>query len=353
MFIAQDVDEIDILLYRIICGYYHVEYNNEKLKIIYPSIEIKYQAEQLYFSILDDHKFDTEWYSDLDLKMFLEKNQIWNNEKENSLKNQQLLLEKAKIDLYKDFTNNDLKKRHKKLISSLFTVINNLSIEKESFNYLTLPFFASTIKHEYILMNTVYNHCDQLFLSHNSDYRTMQEISLLVLKKQINMNMLRKIARSDIWKSYYYDNSMYPNGSLNTNDDYRNLINLTKMYESIKQHPECPTEEVIADDDALDGRFLVQKQKSTKEKQKNQVLDRVRGNKIKDAKELFVITQDTQETDQIFGLNDPKTMRDIKTSIDIAKQKGKVAWTDLEHVIEEKLMEQGKGGYNKIKENVK
>jgi hypothetical protein len=167
------------------------------------------------------------------------------------------------------------------------------------------------------------------------------------------MNKLRKIARSDIWKSYYNDNGIYANGVINTNDDYRNLVNLTKMYESIKQHPECPTEDIISDDDALDGWFLLQKDKSTKEKQKNQVLDRVRGNKIKDAKELFIITQDKQETDQIFGLNDPKTMRDIKNSVELAKQKGKVSWTDLEHVIEEKLIEQGKGGYNKIKENIK
>ena len=107
-----------------------------------------------------------------------------------------------------------------------------------------------------------------MFLDHQSDYKLIQELSLVVLKEQISMIKLRKIARSDIWKSYYSDNGIYPNGSINTNDDYRNLINLTKMYDSIKQHPECPTQDIIDDDDALDGWFLLQKDKSTKEKQK-------------------------------------------------------------------------------------
>jgi|688.fasta_scaffold37077_3 hypothetical protein len=352
MFITQDVDNTEYLLYRILCGFYYIEYNDKKYKVIYPSLDIKYQAEQVYLSTLDDHKFDTEWFSELDLRIFLEKQNIWNNDKENYLKSQQNLLEKSKIDLYKDYSNGDLKKKHKKLIQSLYKNINDLIIEKESFNYLTLNFFANTVKHEFLLMNTIFNN-DILLLNNKSDHKTIQEISIIILKEQISMNKLRKIARSDIWKSYYNDNGIYANGVINTNDDYRNLVNLTKMYESIKQHPECPTEDIISDDDALDGWFLLQKDKSTKEKQKNQVLDRVRGNKIKDAKELFIITQDKQETDQIFGLNDPKTMRDIKNSVELAKQKGKVSWTDLEHVIEEKLIEQGKGGYNKIKENIK
>lgn len=351
MLLTQDVN-IEYLLYRILLGYYNITFNNLDCVVYYPSLNIKYKAEQLYLKVLDDHKFDTEWLSDIQLQILLEKNNIWNNEKDNYLKNQQNLLDKTKIELYKDFSNQQLKNKHKKLISSINSIVNNLITEKTSLDYLTLDFFASTIKHEYILMNTTYYN-ERLLLKDNDDHKLVQDLSYEILKHQINMTTLKQIARSDLWKSYYSENVMYPNGTLETNDDYRNLINLSKMYDSIKQHPEAPTEEVTNDDDALDGWLLLQKEKATKDKRKNQVLDRIRGNKIKDAKELFVITQDQKEAEEIFGLNDPKTMKDIRASIDMAKQKGKVSWTDLDHVIEEKLMEQGKGGYNKIKENLK
>ena len=61
------------------------------------------------------------------------------------------------------------------------------------------------------------------------------------------------------------------------------------------------------------------------------------------------MSSDKEETGEIYGLNDPLVMRNLKKNLEIAKEKGSVSWTDLESVIDDKLKEQGKLGYQRIK----
>jgi hypothetical protein len=183
----------------------------------------------------------------------------------------------------------------------------------------------------------------------NSDYKSVQDLSKIILAKQLTTPDLRAVAKSDLWRSYYTEHGLFEQPSIYQNDDQRHLVKLTQMYDSVKQHPEAPTEDVIEDDDALDGWFLYQKEKSKQEKTKNQVLDRIGGNsKINKAGEVFVITNDQQEFRTINNLNDPKTKQDIARTRQIAKQKGSVSWTDLDHVIQDKMREDGKAGYDKV-----
>lgn len=350
----QDAN-LEYNLYRIICGYYFIEIKDTKYKVIYPTVEIKYQAEQLYREVLDQQKFDTNWISDLQLKILLDTNQIWTQNNESELVQLHELLELEKIGLYKEFNNTTDRKKHKQNINNINSSINTLQIKKDSLNYLTIKHFANNIKHEFIILNCLLDSDNNKIIENMQSFNNMfnnsfaQLVAKEILDNQIPVSELKKIARSDIWRSYYNEHNAFPKSSVEANDDYRHLVSLTKMYDQIRQHPECPPDDLIEDDDALDGWFLFQKHKSAKEKQKNQVLDKVGGNKIKNAGEIFVVTQDQNETRKIFGMNDEKTLRDLRHTINVAKEKGSVSWTSLEHVIDDKLREQGKAGYKEIK----
>ena len=43
----QDAN-LEYYLYRIISGYYLIDIQNIRYKVIYPTVDIKYQAEQIY-----------------------------------------------------------------------------------------------------------------------------------------------------------------------------------------------------------------------------------------------------------------------------------------------------------------
>jgi hypothetical protein len=354
MFQTQDVFRIEYNLYRILNGFYYIEDNNINYKIIYPSIKLKYKAQELFIELIEDNKFDTSWYSDIQISRILYENNIWNKDKEDFLTKQESLLDIEKIGLYQNFMNIKQRESHKKTIKIINRIINELTMEKKSLDYLTLNFFAETIKYEYIIMNCILNYKNntKIFSKNslnNSDYKTIQDLSKIILSKQLNTNDLRQIAKSDLWRSYYSEQNLFDKPSIYQNDDQRHLIRLTQMYDSVKQHPEAPNEEVIMDDDALDGWFLHQKEKAKQEKTKNQVLDKIGGNsKIGKSGEVFVVTNDLTESRAINSLNDPKTQKDIARTQQIVKQKGSVSWTDLDHVIQNKLREQGKEGYDRV-----
>ena len=348
----MDVDNIDLDLYRIIAGYYFINYNNKSLKVKSPSLKIKYEAEQLYEFILEDNRYTTSWIDDLYLQVLLDTQNIWKKADEDFLKHSQGLLDSNKKMLYKEFKNKESRKSIKKDLEIIRIQISDLHKRKDSLNHMTLKDFAGTIKNEFIIMNCVYVKNKPFFKKenlNNYDYKIVQDLSKFFIDNQLTVSRLRKISRSDTWRSYYSDNT-FNKGSAYQTDDQRHLISLSKMYDSVRQHMEAPTEEVIEDDDALDGWFLVQKEKSEKEKNKNHLLEKI-GNKtgLGNDGEVFIMSSDKEETGEIYGLNNPLVMRDLKKNLEIAKEKGSVSWTDLESVIDEKLKEQGKLGYQRIK----
>jgi uncharacterized Fe-S cluster-containing protein len=119
---------------------------------------------------------------------------------------------------------------------------------------------------------------------------------------------------------------------LDINDDYRHLIGLHKMYDNARQHQESPSEDIIKDDDALDGWFLHQNRKAEKEKKKNAILGKV-GDKNKNKDEIFLITNDAKESQEIFSVNDDKGKQQIQEMIAASQQK-ETKWQDLNFVKE-------------------
>lgn len=335
------------LLYRIILGYYYIYVNNEKYKIIYPSLDIKYEAEILYDSIMEDNKYDKTWLTDSEIDFQLNILGLWDKEKDQRLKNIETTLEDTKVELYLSFANQDKKQKLKKQIQSIIKSIAELLNEKNILSHLSIKEYAFTIKNEFIIMNTIYNSHNKLHFK-NPKKNTYEHKMLQLFMKEILDNALqpvqiRELAKSDIWRSYVSAINIEKN-ILDLNDDYKNLINIHKMYEGAKQHPECPSEEVLKDDDALDGWFIFQHRKSEKEKKKNAILDRVGGN-IKNAGEVFLMTDDQQETKDIYSLNDAETNRNIEEIKRLHKEKGSVAWQELPFVkrqVQEQISSQSK-----------
>ena len=104
---------------------------------------MKTQFDILVEQILEENKFDLSWFSDMQISMILNQNNIWNNQKEENLKKQESLLDSEKILLYQNFMNAKKKEYHKKTIKTINNSINTLILEKKSLDYLTLSFFAT------------------------------------------------------------------------------------------------------------------------------------------------------------------------------------------------------------------
>lgn len=309
--------EYDKLLYRILLGYYFIDVNNIRYKVVYPDLRLKYEAELLYDKIIEDNKFEKTYLDNQQIKFYLLTNNIWSAQDDEKLKNCEKFLEESKIQLYLNFFNQKNKMLYKKHILKSQQDIIKFYAQKNSFNYLTIEEQALSIKNEFLIINTIYDINNNLVFNNiddNLEYHQLQIFIKEIIDNAITATQLRSIARSDLWRSYSVANNLEKD-IISMNDDFRHLLNLHKMYENAKQHPESPDQTIIDDDDALDGWFLFQNRKTEKEKKKNAMLDKLGGNKIKNANEVFVLTNDIQERNEIYELNDTNSRAQIKELI--------------------------------------
>lgn len=327
---------LEKLLYRIILGYYYIYIDNEKFKIVYPSINIKYEAEILYDSIKEDNRFDKNLLTISEMDALLKKEKIWDENKEKDLKTAETDLENSKVLLFQNFFNKDSAKQARGMISAVTKAIIEASTLKNTFRHLTIEDYCLGIKNEFIIMNSIYNAQNTLVFNNpdadNHEYKKLQVFIKEILEHNVVSKNLRDLAKSELWKSYNNSSNIDQHG-FDTTDDLRHLINLSKMYENVRQHPESPDDNIIADDDALDGWFIYQNRKVMQEKKKTSILSKVRGNDK--AGEVFVITDDEEETKEIIGLNDERTKRHIRgLGKLVSDSKDPVDWCDVPYVQE-------------------
>lgn len=347
--------DLENLLYRIINGYYLLSINDSIYKIICPNITIKQQAHNIYLDSIEEYKYDTTcWISDNQISHLLNIYNIWNQDLETKLQSITKDLEKTKIELYKNFSNSQLKNNIKQAIYNINYHINDLYNKKHYFDYLTLEYYAQNIKNQYLITNMVYDtNGNKIFKEdnfENTDYLFLEKILYEIHKNTLDTSTIKQIVRSDIWKSYWNisKEKIFPGTVKDWTDEQRSLVNFSKVLDSIREHMEAPSDDIIEDDDALDGWILFQNHKIESERKKQQISDKF-GLDKKKAGEVFLLTKDNNEKEEIYGLNDPQTNRDIKEMIDITKKEGKVSWTDLPHVkreIQQQLMSNKPGKYN-------
>jgi hypothetical protein len=329
---------LDKILYRILLGYYHISIEEKQYKVLYPSMDIKYQAEILFDKIIEDNKFDKRLLTEKEIEIYLQTNEIWKPEDQKILDDSKKFLDEIKINLYLNYLNETSKIKIKKQIKSINQRINRLLVDKNSMNYLGIKEHATSIKNEFIIMNTIYDNTKLVFNNPEKDSHEHQKLQTFIREivyQALDINILRDLVKSEIWRSYASCFNLQKD-TYEINDDYRYLVGLHKMYENVRQHPECPSEEIIADDDALDGWFLYQNKKSEKEKKKNSILNKVGGN-IKNAGEIFLMTNDANEAKEIFDLNDEESKRNIREIISTSQENkdSNIKWTDLGFVQKE------------------
>ena len=123
----------------------------------------------------------------------------------------------------------------------------------------------------------------------------------------LNEKDIRDLARNDPWRSLWLmrescDLKLFANQDRELSIDQKNLLVWSRMYDNIQESMDCPTDDVIDDDDMLDGWFLLQAEKRKKE-QAEMEFEEGTNEKIKNADEVFVVTNNEIDKERVEGLN--------------------------------------------------
>jgi hypothetical protein len=306
-------EDLELLLYRIFSGYLIFYVNNERYKLEYSNVFLKYEAQILYNNIINDEKYN-DWLREENLDNLLIYLNLWTKDTKMIIKDIEKKIDSSKADYYSNFKLNDKKKNIKKNLESYKKQLNTILGKKEELYSNTLEGYANSIKNEYIISNTLYKNEALVFNNKNSEnnYVLFNNIVSELNKYTIGITDFKKLARSNLWRSYWNVRKNDVFGQ-DLTDDQRTLVGISQMYDRVYEHPDCPSDEVIEDDDALDGWMIVQKRKIEKDK-KQQQIDSLNP-KLKNAQEVFLFANNKEEAEDIVGLNNPESLSRMKSKM--------------------------------------
>jgi hypothetical protein len=303
-----------LLIQRIITGKLFFIFDNSSYYYLQPNNDIKYNSELLYNQIIEDNLYE-EWIRLEHIPKILKKLDIWYDEDDNLLKDTIKKLDNVKLALYNNRLNNKKIIEYKKNIKELKNSISNMQQRKNSLNYLTLEDYANIKKNEYIFLNSILNadnnqlvfSTDPTDVTHSVFDNIVSEIS----KYFISIEEYKLIARSEYWKGIWCSNkyNIFNKAACDLTDEQKSLINISIMYDRIFEHPDCPEEQVIEDDDMLDGWMIYQKNKIEASKKENNSKNFT--SKHEKAQEIFIVG-DKEDIDSIYSMNSYENKNIIK-----------------------------------------
>lgn len=298
---------LGIYLSRILSGFYLFIYGNKCYKLVYPDINIKYQAELYANQEYENNRFN-DWITDDAIVDVLVSIGMWTYNGDANLKSWEKQIDDAKVDLYKNNLNPNKTKSLKRTLENLKDAYNKAYMKRHSLDPYTVTGYSQNLKNQYILIHSLYTDKNEKIFNNleNVDYNLLTALSEHISQDIIDIQTFRTIARCDQWRNYWSANKdrLFDHATVNWTDEQKTLVVLTKMYDSAYEHPECPPEAVFEDDDMFDGWMIHQKRENEQLRNKNRTEKMLEGKNLDKAGEIFIMANSQEEAQNIYNLND-------------------------------------------------
>lgn len=335
------MDEIycEKILNRIIQGRLRIRVGDLVLFIYEPSTEILEESFEIYDQAYQRAYF-SGCYTEQEILSLLIDYDFWTPLDDKEVEAMDKKLEELKVSAYKAFFK-------KKELSNIKRMIRITEMDraitahkKKQFDHVTCSGVANFTRRAWILQQTT-----KTIDGKNYDFSGINIQSILeeYSAAAIDVATFRKIARTSPWRQMWNSSKkrgdVFGKPSVYLDQNQLALISYSQMYDSVFENPEAPKEEVIEDDDCLDGWFISQRRKYEKDKIKQQTEDLISNPKIKNSQEIFVVANSQEEAQEIYSLNNDH-MRAIiqERQQEIKSASGNLSHKDLPDVRQERMM---------------
>lgn len=304
-------------------GGLYVEKNNLTLLVKPLTIEQNYQASLVYNKAYEQAMID-EIMSEDQIHEWMLENKLWSYDDDNKTERFKNDLEKLKIEIYNNRNDKKLRERIRLYIRAGEKQLAEHLRNKSLYYQNSREGYALSEKVSWIIKNTTFYK--------DRPYK-FREISLSYVVDEwqnsvLSESIIRELAREEPWKSIWSIKTS-SNANLFTNKDgeltinQKNLVLWSQIYDNIQESLECPNNDVIKDDDMLDGWFLIQSKKREKEKLEKDFESGTRNEKIKNAGEVYVVVdpKDKESMERIESMNDPIANAIKRQRFNVIKEK--------------------------------
>lgn len=303
----MDRNETEICINRICsnCTIVRAEGNDYVVKT--PKLFHKTLAGSVYKNSLSSSLRVGILSEDILIEHMIEK-ELWSKDEDKKLEDMPKLLEEEKLQLYLAYINFKKRDIHEKRIKLLSEDLTNLFMKKMSLLERCAESIAKDIMNKYLVCCNVYdmdgNRCWEPQKTFDQSYSLINKIYSKYRQFQISELDAREMVQKDPWRGLWNagktESGVFGVPSCELSVEQKTLISWARVYDSVHESPECPPEEVLKDDDMLDGWFIHQSRKRENEKKNrgNKSDSNVRGD------EVYVFADTPQDAARVYGMND-------------------------------------------------
>lgn len=249
--------------------------------------------------VYDDAILDGIW-TQAEAEEYLINNGYLSKDYEEEIKSIEERIEQMKVDYFNHFYNSQTKNYIKKNIEKQQEKQLNLHNKKYALYDKTCEYLKQYCFNSYVLQKNS-------FLMDGGLAHEKISVQLIHSKYTATLNdilsKIRDVAKNEKWKSRWYGLKDKSFANQDLTEFQLSVISWSIYYEGINQSLERPSDDIIADDIALDGWSILQSRKR-KEEEKKRNAESMLPKNISNANEVFIPARNQKEAEDIFSLND-------------------------------------------------
>ena len=311
--------ETELLLSRIIAGYLKISLSSDlKVVIKTATIDQDYIAQEVFYETYQLAKERGIFTSEDMLNIMIE-NDIWNTldvRREEQIPKD---IENIKVEMFKAAFKLQERESKRKILRQMEEQLFKVRSKKHSYDFVTCEGLSTYSRWNWLIENCTYFEDGKPF-----DWGVCGISS--VLNKYRNQALsdleFRELSRSDLWRSIWNagrkEGSIFGIPAINLSQEQKSLSMWSSLYDSVYESPEAPAEEIVNDDDLLDGWLIHQRRNADLEKKKQKAEGILGKNADKD--DIFVMAHNREDALEVESLNDDVGIM-IKKERQIAKEK--------------------------------
>lgn len=323
-----------LLVNKIILGETHFQISGKEYIHKPASRATLYKAELVYQDAIEENKY-LGLLSNNEVKPTLVRLGMWSADSDKVLEGCEKAIKDSCVELYRAAFDFKKQKDIRRRLESLRKRQLDMSAQLRYFDSNTIEALATLQKTQYIVVNSVYDEDNKLIDPDNISLLT--KIINEINKYNISIDDFKQLAKTDPWRSIWsVDNvNIFGKPSCDLTEEQRTLISLSKFYDSIYEHPDCPNDNVLNDADMLEG-WLILQQREREAARKQKSTDNILGltDKMKNAvgNEVMIVANSREEAVEINSQNDMSSQMIKKERMAVIKSKGEAQDMDFRDI---------------------
>jgi len=300
-------------------------------RILPPTLEDKLDASEVYIKTYNEAIAD-EMMTEDEVEAWMIENGLWTEEDQEKLATAEKDIKTLKKEIFNHHRDEAMVKNIRRLLNGAKKFKTKKESEKSEFLNNTAENAAKQMEMLAMIKATTYQ--DNKRVVFDDEPVLPGELMGAYIEDLFTEAQIRELARTSPWLNLWNvkDNltsnlfSM-PDRELTTNQHA--LIVWSQTYDNIQESIDCPTDDVINDDDMLDGWFIRQAEKREKDKAEKDFNEGTKSDKIKNSSEVFVMSKGKKDDERIKRMNSTHGEAVKQQRFNLIKKKGSAQQQDF------------------------